>query len=126
MPTADISDVTGLINTNLSDQNIANALQYAQELNQEYNSESNQTNTQTKNIERFAAIAYIRQHLERSVEEDAVGDASAAYEGSELANAKAQLRSWINQAGGDTAMVGALTATQRDDSRHTTSKSIGS
>lgn len=121
---ATISDVTDLINTNLDTSTngpIDKALDYAQELNQEYNSESNQTNTQTKNIERWGSIAHIRQHLERGVTEDSVGSSSAVYEGITLADAKSELRGWVERAGGDLAMLDHFSTITRDSDRHVTS-----
>jgi hypothetical protein len=121
---ATISDFTNRFSTNLDTSSggpIDNALTYAKELNQEFNSEANQTDTQTKNIELYTAYIHVRQHLERSVEEDSVGGASSVFEGDELATAKSSLRSWLNRAGGDTSMVDALSTTQTDSSRYVTS-----
>lgn len=114
---ATTSDVTDIISTNLDSGDIDNALTYAKDLNQEYNDEANQTATQTKYIEVWGAIAHIRQHLERSVERDSTAASSATFEGDELATAKAQLRSWLERAGGDLAMVDAFDTIRRDSSR---------
>lgn len=94
MSTATISDVTSVIDTNLSDSDIQDSLDYAEELNELYYSPESQDTVVTKNIERWAAILNIRQHKERSVEEDAVGDASAVYEGNEIERAKSELSKW--------------------------------
>lgn len=123
---ATVDDFTDRFSTNLDTSSggpVDNALTYADELNQEYNSLSSQSATQTKNIELYTAYIHIRQHLERSVEEDSVGGASSVFEGDELATAKNSLRSWLNRAGGDTAMVDALSTTQTDSSRYVTSSS---
>lgn len=114
---ATASDVTDLIATDLLDPEINTSLSYAADLNQEYNDEANQTVTQTKYIEAWGAITHIRQHKEPAVEEDSVGDSSAVYEGGELETARAQLRSWLERAGGDTAMVDAFDTVRRDSSR---------
>lgn len=118
---ATVSDVTDLISTGLDPASggpIDTALEYAKELNQAYNDESDQTAIQTKNIERWGAIVHIRQHFERSVSRDSVGGASSTFEGDELATAKAQLRSWLLQAGGDTEMVNAFDTVSRDSDRN--------
>lgn len=117
MPTATVDDVKDPISTGLDDPEIASALEEATDLNQEYNDESNQSTRQTRKIEKWAAILYIRQFKERSVSEDSVGGASSVFEGDELATARAQLRSWLNRAGGDTAMLAAFDTVRRDSSR---------
>lgn len=127
MPTATASDVTNVITTDLDTSSggpIDDSLDYAQELNQEYNDESNQTTVQTKNIERWAAVLNIKLYKERSVERDSVGDSSMAYEGDELSRARSQLRSWLERAGGDLAMMDAFDTVVRDSSRHTTKTDI--
>lgn len=117
---ATISDFTDRFNTNLDTSSggpIDDALSYADELNQEFNTLSDQTATQTKNIELYAAAVHIRTNWERSVEQESGGGFSATYEGDELADAKQQLRAWLNQAGGDPAMADLLGGVVRDTSR---------
>lgn len=121
MPTATVSDVKEVIETNLSDSDINDSLAVAEELNDEYNDTSSQTTVQTKNIERWAAVVNIRQYKERGVEKDSVGDYSATYEGDELDRAKSQLLNWLRRAGGDTSMANVGI---RDSSRHTTKTDI--
>lgn len=118
---ATISDFTDRFSTNLDPSSggpIDDALTYAQELNQEYNSEANQTATQTKNIELYAALIHIRTNWERSVESESGGGFSATYEADELAQARSQLRQWIQRAGGDTSMADALGGVIRDTQRN--------
>jgi hypothetical protein len=94
MAEATVSDIKEVITTGLSDSDITDSINYAQELNELFYDTTNQTTTETKNIERWGAIINIRQHKERSVEEDSAGDSSATYEGSELKMAKAELSRW--------------------------------
>lgn len=120
---ATISDFTDRFNTQLDTSSggpIDDALTYADELNQEYNSLSSQTATQTKNIELYAALIHIRTNWERSVETESGGGHSATYEANELAQARSQLRQWLNRAGGDPAMADALGGVIRDSDRYVT------
>lgn len=116
--TASPSDVKSVINTGLSDSDIQESLDYAQELNQEYNDESNQSSVQTKNIERWGAIVNIRQYKERMVTQESTGGSSASYEGNDLQHARTQLRQWLDRAGGDPAMVDHMLGVVRDSNRH--------
>lgn len=115
MPTATIDDVQSVINTNLSDSDITDSLDYAEEWNSSANTPSQQSTTETKNIERWAAVINIRQHKERGVEEDATADSSAVYEGDELARAQSELSHWLGVAGENPLQASTLL---RDSGRY--------
>ena len=123
MPTATIDDVKEVISTNLAEPDITDSLTYAEEWNESANTPGSQTTSETKNIERWAAVLNIRQHKERSVEEDAGGDSSATYEGDELQRAKSELANWLNIAGEDPTNASSLL---RDSNRYVGSTSPNS
>lgn len=94
MATATVSDVREVVDTDLSDSDISNALSYAQERNEDVNNAGSQSSTTTKNIERFLAAIHIREALEPSILEDSVGDSSLEYESREIQWLRSQLNEW--------------------------------
>lgn len=115
MPTATADDVTDEISTDLSNEEITESLERAQEWNEAQNTPANQSTTETKNIEIYRAIINIRQHKERSVSEDSIGSSSLSYEGDELGRAKSKLAEWLSIAGENPMAASSLL---RDTNRH--------
>lgn len=118
MSTATPADFRTIYESNLSDSEIQESLDYATDLNQEYNSETNQTTTQTKYIEIHGAAVNIRTNKERSVVSESGGGFSATYEANEIQSALADLRRWLDRAGGDEEMADHLSDVIRDTDRH--------
>lgn len=114
MPTATVADVKEIIDTALSDADINDALDYAQERNEDVNDVSNQTTTTTKNIERFLAAVHIRETKEPAILQDSVGGSSISYESREIKWLRSQLNEW--DPSGTLARKGI-----RDTNRHVTS-----
>lgn len=94
MPTATTDDVREILDTDLENSDISNALSYAQERNEDVNDVGSQSTTTTKNIERFLAAIHIREALEPSILEDSVGDSQLKYESREIEWLRSQLNEW--------------------------------
>ena len=101
MATATVSDVKQVIDTNLSDSEITESIDYASEWNTGENNPSNQSSTQTKWIETWKAVENIREYKEQMPESESGGGFSATYEGSDLEKARTELAKWLRIAGED-------------------------